>query len=360
MTALPVSVEVFDGVDVAYREWDQLATATSAPPFVFPGWISAWQRWFGTGRLRLFVARRGPDLVGIMPLVLRRRALRSPTNPHSPLFDLVVRDEEAARALAQTVLDAGVRRVDLSFLDGSSLGLEALRSVASHSGHRQIVRLQSRAPFLRCRQDLAAHRAALSRNLRHDTDRRFRRLVETGAVSIQVATGGERLDALLEEAFAVEELGWKGTRGTAIASRHEVRHFYSEVARWAAQRGWLRLAFLRLDGRAIAMQFDLEVSRTYYSLKIGYDPAYEHLAPGKLLTYAMVSRAVTRGLETYELLGKDEEWKYRFTSTFRERFAFAAFPRSPVGLVGWTGSRYGLPIARRLPLAGRVRDVVRR
>ena len=107
--------------------------------------------------------------------------------------------------------------------------------------------------------------------------------------------------------------------------------FYTDIARWASARGWLRLAFLRLDGRPIAMQFDLEVLSTYYSLKIGYDPAYEHFAPGKLLTYAMVARAVATGAETYELLGKDEEWKYRFTNTFRERFAFAAFPRSPVG-----------------------------
>jgi CelD/BcsL family acetyltransferase involved in cellulose biosynthesis len=355
----PVTVEVVDRLDVAYREWDQLATATSAPPFVFPDWIGAWQRWFGNGRLRLFVARRGSELVGVLPLVLHRRALRSPTNPHSPLFDLVARDEEAAHALALTVLSASVRRVDVHLVDGSSLGFEALRSAASHSRHRQIVRLETRAPFIRCSANLAAHRASLSRNLRHDTDRRLRRLAEAGAVSIQVATGGEHLDPLLREAFTVEELGWKGIRGSAIASQDDVRNFYGEIARWATGRGWLRLAFLRLDGRAIAMQFDLEVGRTYYSLKIGYDPAYEHFAPGKLLTYAMVARAVASGAETYELLGKDEEWKYRFTNTSRERFAFAAFPRSPGGLLSWSASTYGLPIARRIPLAARVRDVVR-
>ncbi len=360
MAGVPVSVNVVDRLDVAEREWEELATALLAPPFVYPGWIGAWQRWFGNGRLRLFVARRGRELVGLMPLELRRGALRSPTNPHTPLFDLVARDEEVAHALARAVLDSGVRRVDLRMLDGSGLGLEAFRSVASRSGRRQIVRLEARAPYVHCSRNLALHRASLSRNLRHDSDRRLRRLAEAGAVSIQVACGSERLESLLREAFAVEELGWKGVRGTAIASQRELRHFYAEIARWASARGWLRLAFLRLDGLPIAVQFDLEVARTYYSLKIGYDPAYEHFAPGKLLTFAMVARAVATGAETYELLGKDEEWKSRFTNTSRERFAFAAFPRSPSGLLSWSASTYGLAIARRIPLASRVRDVVRR
>jgi CelD/BcsL family acetyltransferase involved in cellulose biosynthesis len=245
-------------------------------------------------------------------------------------------------------------------VDASGRGLNALHSAAAQSGHRQIVTVEGRAPYIRCSSSLAAHRASLSTNLRHDTDRRLRRLSETGAVSIQVASDGMFLDSLLEEAFAVEELGWKGARGTAIASQDELRQFYTEIARWASARGWLRLAFLRLDGRAIAMQFDLEASRTYYSLKIGYDPAYERFAPGKLLAVAMVARAVATGADTYELLGKDEEWKYRFTRTFHERVAFSSFPRSPGGLLSWSASTYGLPIARRIPLAARVRDVVRR
>lgn len=360
MAGIPVSVNVVDRLDLADREWEELATAILAPPFLYPGWIAAWRRSFGNGRLRLFVARRGRKLVGLMPLELRRGALRSPTNPHSPLFDLVAWDEEVAHALARTVLGSRVRRVDLRLVDGSGLGFEAFRSVATRSGHRQIVRLEARAPYIHCSRNLALHRASLSRNLRHDTDRRLRRLAEAGAVSIQVACGSERLDSLLDEAFAVEALGWKGVRGTAIASRRELRQFYSEIARWASARGWLRLAFLRLDGQAIAMQFDLEVFGTYYSLKTGYDPAYEHFAPGKLLAFAMVARAVATGAETYELLGKDEEWKSRFTNTSRERFAFAAFPRSPSGLLSWSASTYGLSTARRIPFAARVRDVVRR
>jgi CelD/BcsL family acetyltransferase involved in cellulose biosynthesis len=54
---------------------------------------------------------------------------------------------------------------------------------------------------------------------------------------------------------------------------------YGEVASWAATLGWLRLAFLRFNEQPIAFQFDLESGRTYYSLKIGYDPEFERFPP---------------------------------------------------------------------------------
>ena len=172
--------------------------------------------------------------------------------------------------------------------------------------------------------------------------------------------GGANLAGLLDEGFRVEALSWKGARGTAIASDARTRRFYDAVARWAAARGWLRLAFLRLDGRAIAFQFDLEAGRTYYSLKIGYDPAFDRYSPGKLLAYAMVARAVSTGLATYELLGPDEPWKDRWTSTFREYVRLDAYAPSPAGAASWAVATHGRRLARRVPLASRVAAMLRR
>ena len=79
----------------------------------------------------------------------------------------------------------------------------------------------------------------------------------------------------------MEGSGWK-TR-TAIASRPDTRRFYRDVARWAAGRGWLRLGFLRLDGRALAFDFCLEHAGTHYLLKTGFDPAFRAYGPGMLM-----------------------------------------------------------------------------
>jgi CelD/BcsL family acetyltransferase involved in cellulose biosynthesis len=287
--------------------------------------------------------------------------LRSPTNEHTPAFDVVAADDAALRAVADALFHAGARALTIGRLTGDGPARAGLEESSAEAGYRTAVTHVARSPYLTCAPTLADHERGLSHNLRHDVQRRFRRLCEEGAaVTIDVTDGGTNLAGLLDEGFRVEALSWKGTEGTAVSSDTRTRKFYDAVARWAAARGWLRLAFLRLDGRAIAFQFDLEAGRTYYSLKIGYDPAYEQYSPGKLLAYAMVARAVSSGLATYELLGMDEPWKDRWTSTFREYVRLEAFARSPAGAASWAVATHGRRLGRRVPLASRVAAALRR
>lgn len=354
------NIDVVDVLDPLADEWRELAECVHATPFLYPDWLRAWWSAFGAGALRIVTARRGGRLVGAVPMQLRRGAWRSPTNPHTPGFDLLALDGQALQALAQALVSRGLREVAVGPLDADGPALRALDDAARASGYRTVTRSAGRAPYLRLADGLGAHERSLSRNLRHDIERRLRRLCEAGAVSVQVADGSAHLDELLQEGFRVEEMSWKGSRGTAIVSRRETADFYTAVSRWAASAGWLRLAFLRLDGRPIAFQLDLEVPPSYYSLKIGYDPQYEHFSPGKLLAYTMVSRAVATGSSVYELLGTDEPWKYRWTEEGHERMTFRAFSPSPAGRLASSVFLHGRPLARRVPFAARIAAAVRR
>jgi CelD/BcsL family acetyltransferase involved in cellulose biosynthesis len=356
-----LSVEVADQLEPLAEEWKELAEAVGAAPFLHPSWFRAWLASFGAGRLRILVVRRNRRLLGLVPMLQRHGALRSPTNAHSPTFDLLAVDAHATRALAQGLFASRAREVGLDCLEARGPGIGALSAAAREAGYRATIRTTARSPYVpRAERSLAEHERSLSSNLRHDVERRLRRLCETGAVSVELYEGGEELDARLEEGFRVEASNWKGARGTAIASQSATRRFYTEIARWAASQGWLRLVFLRLDGRPIAFQFDLEDGARYYSLKIGYDREYERFSPGKLLTHCMVSRFVVSGPASYELLGTDEEWKFRWTGTSRERARFLAFARSPAGFLTWSTYAYGRLLARRLPFATRLAGAARR
>jgi CelD/BcsL family acetyltransferase involved in cellulose biosynthesis len=354
-----LSSEVLDHIDPVSDEWEGLAERVRAAPFLRPGWIRAWRDAFGRGKLVLLTARRDARLVGVLPLERHRGALRSPTNAHTPEFGPLAEDEQAAEALAEEALSQGVRAVSIARL-GCGSPLEVLRRTARRHGYRVVVRPSGRMPYLRCLPTLAEHERALSRNLRHDVERRLRRLVEHGAVSIQVWKSPSNLDELLDEAFRVEQLGWKGGRGTAIASEPRTRRFYSAVAHWGVEESMLRLAFLRVDERAIAFQLDLESADTYYSLKIGYDPSYEQFSPGKLLAYSMASRAVCRGLASYELLGTDEVWKQRWTDAARDVVDLHAFAATPAGYLTWSVLVPGKALGRHVPLASRAVAALRR
>jgi len=329
-------------------EWEELAEHTGVSPFRRPGWIGAWWRAFGRGTLEILAMREEGRLVAVLPLGRRLGELSSTTNWHTPDFAPVVEDARALRALAEELFARTPRRVSLAFVDGGEPTLPECRDAATSRGYRVLTRTLERSPFVRIEGDWEAYQRGLSRNVRGDARRRIRRLNEVGSMSVEVNDGRERLDDLLAAGFRTEAAGWKGARGTAIASQRDTETFYAEIAHWAAARGWLRLAFLRLDGRPVAFHYSLEHDGIHYFIKGGHDPSFDSFSPGKVLTYEMLLRAFSAGLQSYEFLGGDDPWKQMWTNSYRERMLFQAFERSLLSSVEWTAFRYGRPLAQRL------------
>jgi CelD/BcsL family acetyltransferase involved in cellulose biosynthesis len=312
-------------------EWDELAERAGAVPFVRPGWIAAGWDAFGHGALEILTLRRGGRLAGVVPLCGDRGWLRSPTNDQTPQFGFVAEDRAAADELAGAVLDRAGRRLTLSFVDASGWELAALRDQGGDRRYRVLARPVVRPPYLLVDGDWDAFRDRIAGRLLRDLRRRRRRLEDEGVLTFEVTDGTTRLDDLLEEGFRVEASGWKAAQRTAIVSRPETRRFFTEVARWAAARGWLRLAFLRLDGRPLAFQFGLEEGGAYYFVKGGYDTDYHRYAPGKLLVEEMLERAFSSGLERFEFLGQPESWKLEWTDETRVLVIVDAFAPSLQG-----------------------------
>jgi len=345
---LEVQIEIVRAVAPLADEWERLAERLSAPLFLRPGWASAWWRAFGAGELLILAARRGRQLEGVVPLQQHRGVLRSASNWHTPEFGLLAASDEARAALAQRLFALAPRRISLAFVDADAPDLDRCCAAAQVAGYRVLSRTLERSPYLLIQNDWETFVARLGKSVRVELPRRLRRLSERGDVEIEVADGSVRLDDLLDEGFAAEGSGWKARRGTAISSKLETETFYREIARWAADRGWLQLAFLRLDGRALAFHLNLEQNRVCYHLKGGYDETYARFSPGRLLTHAVIKRAFRLGSERYEFLGGDEPYKLAWTETCRDRRLFQAFKPSVAGRVDWAAFAVGRPFAKRV------------
>ena len=335
-------------------EWDALADRSAAPPFRRPDWIRAWWHAFGSGKLETLTVRREGSLVGVLPMVRRRGALVSPTNWHTPEFGAVALDCEAETLLLRAAVSRGPRRTSLAFVEAGSHAANVFRETAEALGRRVLVRTIERSPFVNVVGSWEEFERGLSRNLRKDTRRCLRRLSELGPLSLDVQEGNDRLDELLAELFEAELVGWQGTHNSAIASQPATLRFYTAIAVWAARRGWLRLAFLRVADRPVAVQFALETQGVWYGLKGAFDAHFRHFSPGTVMTLLTLQRAFALGLTRYEFLGSDEPYKLRWTTTSHERALLQTFPRSVPGLAGWVAYAYGRPLVKRcLGLVGR-------
>jgi CelD/BcsL family acetyltransferase involved in cellulose biosynthesis len=321
---------------------------------VRPGWILAWTRAFAPGRLRVLAAVRGTELVGILPFIERFGVVGAPANWHTPVFSFLAADREVSAALAQRFVSRGRLRADVSFLDISDPKLAAYRAASERLGLTVAMRTVARSPYVRLNgSDWESYRQSLARKLRKELDRLRRRLDEQGTVSIDMVNGDADFARSLEQGFALEGSGWKRERGTAIVSQPKIHRFYAEIAEWARARGWLSMAFLRLDGRPIAFDFCLESGGVVYALKGGFDPAFRRFGPGMLLTHESLRLAFERGVSSYEFLGDDARYKLAWTPTVRELVRFQAFGRSLPGRINHLAWSRGREAVKYVLEAGR-------
>ena len=346
------AVDPGHSIDALREEWDCLADRAGASPFLRPGWFEAWEGAFGE-RVTVLDVREDGRLTGVLPVVARRgtplsaRALVSPSNWHTPVFGAIAESEAANEALVAALLARRPARIDMALVDAGDPVVASLRREAERSGYRVVERVAMRSPYVPLEGDFDSYREGLPRKLRKELGRLGRRLAEEGRVEYTFEDGSERLDELLEEGFYVEGSGWKSENGTAIASDPATRRFYTDVARWAASRGTLVLAFLRLDGRPLAFDLCIEDAGAFYVLKGGFETAYRRFGPGTLLAAESIERAFSRGLRSYELLGSDEPYKLVWTGSTHDRLRFQAFSPSPAGRVSHLAWTRGRSLAKR-------------
>jgi CelD/BcsL family acetyltransferase involved in cellulose biosynthesis len=342
-------IEEVDGSrDGAVADWERLADRVGANPFLYPGFVLAWQRAFGRAPLLLATVRRQGQLAAALPLIRRGAVLACPANWHTPQTGVLAEDVDAATALARLIGSSRPRRISLAFVDGADESTLALSAEVSRAGYRVLERTLTRSPYLELLGGWAEFEASMKSSTRRNLRRLRRRLEERGTVTLDEVDGGVRLEEGLAEVTWVEGLAWKSGRGTAIASQQNTREFYGDVARWAAGRGWLRIHVLRLDGDPIAVCLVIEAHGVFYGIKLGYDPAYSRLSPGMVMLNELVRRAFENGLSRVEMLGTDDAYKRTWCPDVHERISLQAFAPTIAGRVDHLALACGRPLVKRL------------
>lgn len=251
--------------------------------------------------------------------------------------DALCTSDVAAMALAKVL--AGVKQpLQLDRVPADSPLLGALRE--EMRGRAMVLsRPAMGCPTLPLSAEFADPLLRFNADRRSDFRRSVRRAAEFGDVSYEVvAPRPETFDALFDEAVAVEQRSWKTGAGTAMAADCAKQAFFRTFLRAAAGEGIARIAFLRIDGRAAAMQLALEWDGRFWLFKIGFDEEFARCSPGNLLMLHTLGDAAARGLRAYELLGNIEPWISKlWTREAHPCLTLRVYPFNPAGMVALAG-----------------------
>ncbi len=313
--------------------WEKLAAAAGTLPTQDAPWTVAALACFG-GRSEPLAAGDPMAPEAVAPLVRRGAMLElAGGRDLGEPADLLYRSPDALAALVERIL-AGGRPLTLERIPADSPTIPALREAL---GSRGSVRLTEAAghPAIALEERWAEPGGGLSSSRRSSLRRARRKAESLGEIEVELLTPApDEVGTLLDEAFAVESRSWKGEAGTAVAFVPAQNDFFRRYATELAQRGSLRLDLLRVDGRAVAMQYGMRWNNRHWLFKIGFDEAFKAGSPGQILLSESVAAAARDGLASYELLGSRDAWTDVWTKDVNACVGVLALPRSLRGALG--------------------------
>jgi len=174
------------------------------------------------------------------------------------------------------------------------------------------------------------------------------RLQRAGAVSLEEHRTVGADDAVFAELMEVSRRSWKAPHGVAVATMDGMQQFFRELTPRASANGWLHLWILRLDGRAVATEYQIAGGGVVHALRADYDAAVGDLSPGAYLNAAIVRTLFERrDIREYDMGPGMNEYKLRWASGTHESVALDVYGRTALGRALYAVETRLIPIARR-------------
>jgi CelD/BcsL family acetyltransferase involved in cellulose biosynthesis len=332
-------------------EWDRLAAGGDSP-FLTAAWVGSWWRAFEpAGAVALLLRDEDGALLAGGLFIDDGGSLRAAVNDHTNDWGVVAAGEVETARLWAGVAELGRRSIVLEpLLAGEGAG--AARRTLEAGGYRLAEEELEPSPWLELPPSFEELLAGRSRNLRSQVGRRRRGLEKEGELELRPVTGGEALDAELDAFFALEASGWKGRKGTAIASDPALEALYRGYAESASAQGCLRMYMLELNGKLVAADYGCVHDDCGYLIKTAFDEELGRFAPGLVLRAGVLRASIDEGLGRYDFLGGPDDYKRRWADRLQGRAAIHAF-RGNSALPAYAWRR------RVRPALKRGRDLIR-
>lgn len=287
--------------------------------------------------------------------VMRRTEALS--NFYSCLFEPVARTA-ATRELATEFsrylqrMQPGTDVVDLRPLDAQTLFFREMRqALADNSFWTDTYFCFGNWYLELAGQDFAAYFLTRPSQLRN-TWRRARKKLEQRSLNIEIVTdNSDRLDAAITNYVAIYNSSWKHPE--------PFPDFIPGMCRMAADRGWLRLGVLSLEGKAVAAQIWFVKDGIASIFKLAYIEEYAKQSVGTVLTAELMRHTIDEDkVGVIDYLSGDDAYKKDWMSHRRERLGIIAFnKRRPLGVLA-AARHFGARMLKRLRPARATRQLV--
>ncbi len=323
-----------DGFQALASEWNALVARSRFDTFFLTlEWQSTWWETLGEGDLWIAAFRTDAgELVGIAPFYRLEHSTgdwAGLSSLHivgcievSDFLDVIIAKGwekpvyTALRSWMQSDEAPQWDLCDFCNLPEDSLTYSLLPDLWSEDGYGVEVFQEDVAPHIRLPLHYETYlNEQVDKKQRHEIRRKQRRAEREAQVDFYLIPpdiDDKQFDREMDEFIRLQQLSDPDKEEFMTP---QMQHFFKVMARRMLDAGFLRLAFLSLDGQRAATLLAFEYRKQFLLYNSGYDTGHlAHLSPGWVLLAYLIQYAIAAGCELFDFLQGDEEYKYHFGS----------------------------------------------
>jgi CelD/BcsL family acetyltransferase involved in cellulose biosynthesis len=350
LAAMRISLhQTFDELASCKERWNSLGRNV---PFRRWEWLRSWWDHYGDDagrgtqkRLLILAVWNGQTLIAVAPWYISRvwadgRAIRAlgageVCSEYVTVLCEVGFEDEVGAALAEWLTENGRRdhhgqeSWDLLELGGVVAGDRTVSRLLDHlsdSGNE----VYPRAGLSCWRIDLPAcwdeYVLRLSKSHRKQVRRAARKLAEKD-VQLRHAQTMEEFDIGFAVLLDLHQRRWQSLGQQGCFARPRFLAFHRQAGAELFRSGCVDLAWLELDGRPLAAEYQLLGSDVVYAYQSGIDPTRLALEPGRLAVTAALQRSIEQRRRCYDFLRGDEPYKAHWRAIPRPMWEVRVVPR---------------------------------
>lgn len=319
-------------------QWDELINGSRAGLFLHSCCLIPWFNHHPTGRLAVFLVYDNSRLIAGLPMVSGAPLTSGPRHRDLKVcrvagaipqdwvndFTLPVRDgysiEDVCALLLSEILSwsKGDDLLVWDVIDQKDPVLLLLVKLLKGFLFKGRVKYYKRYPFLKLNSDWEATTSHISKKFKKHMNYSIRRLERESDKFEFSDRDVQNPDVCMNQLAELHRMRWQDKSGKETDFLSEKNQAYhKELARNLAEKNWLRMYEIKIDGKSAAILYGMVYKEKFYFIQHGIDPAWDKFSVGSLLIKYSIERSLREGLSVFDFMKGRQTYKLRFSNKIR-------------------------------------------
>jgi len=334
---LKVAALTFEEFLDARTEWNcALQRSLDNHIFLTWEWLSCWWKHYGNKRNFILVTiNDGEKFLAVAPLMnteynlfgIKLRKIEfigtQASDYHS--FLLTEKKPEYARTMIKYVTRIAPDWDCLEFeeVPADSETAYVLRTISKES-FRLEEGIRTLCPYIILPSNFEAYFKGLGSNWRRNMRRWEKKLKKDYKVDFHIHNDLDTLDEAMKTFFSLHQKRWQSQGQCGAFADPKFRNFHLDVAKSFAQKRWLSLCFLTLNGEPVSAVYAFKYANKMFNYLTGFDPHYSEYRVGHLIFLNFIKSSIENGLREFDFMRGGESYKSHWNALTRKNLEVRA------------------------------------